>query len=103
MPDLDPAQCRARQQRLLEVMARERVELAVVTQHAHVQWLTGAYCPPTFQTLAALSFDGKLTLVSPEKPSLEASAADEVVTYEAKWHSTMRNDQQAAARLHPLR
>jgi len=78
-------------------MARQRVELAVVTQHAHVQWLTGAYCPPTFQTLAALSANGKLTLVSPEKPALNASAADEVVTYEGKRHSTMRNDQRAAA------
>lgn len=97
MPDLDPNLCRARQQRLLSLMAERGIELAIVTQHAHVQWLTGGYCPPTFQPTAMLSADGMLTLVSPVKPALAATAADEVITYEAKWHSTMRNDQRAAA------
>src|SRR5205085_8189374 len=40
--------------------------------------------------------DGHLTLVAPKKPVLEA-AADEVVNYEAQWHSTLRNDQRQAA------
>ena len=41
---------------------------------------------------AALDADGRLTLVAPEKWSGEA-AADQVATYSAKWHSTLRNDQ----------
>jgi Xaa-Pro dipeptidase len=97
MPDLDPALCRARQARLLQVMQEREVELAIVTQHAHVQWLTGAYCRWTFQPTALLTADGHLTLVSPAKPALAADAADEVISYQAKRHSTMRNDQRAAA------
>ena len=97
MPNLDPQLCRGRQQRLLEVMHERDIELAIVTQHAHVQWLTGAYCPWTFQPTALLAADGRLTLLSPVKPALTATAADQVITFEAKWHSTMRNDQRAAS------
>lgn len=84
--------CRARQRRLLEHMHRRGLDLAIVTQLEHVQWLSGVRFGWMFQPAAALSSDGKLILVAPQKAP-EVSAADEVVVYEAKRHSTLRNDQ----------
>lgn len=94
--DVDVDACRGRQARLIEIMRRHSLDLAVVTQNEHVQWLAGPRYAWTFQPAAALTIDGRLTLVAPNKPP-EVSAADEVLTYEAQWHSTMRNDQREAS------
>ena len=94
--EIDVAACRGRQQRLTEAMQQHGCELAVVTQHANVQWLAGPHFPWTFSPAAALTADGKLTLVAPQTPP-DSCAADEIMTYEAKWHSTMRNDQRQAS------
>jgi Xaa-Pro aminopeptidase len=88
--------CRGRQRRLTEVMQRHNVDLAVVTQIEHVQYLAGPKFHWTFSPVAALSVDGKLTLVAPKKEP-ETAAADEVLVYESNWHSTMRNDQREAS------
>jgi Xaa-Pro dipeptidase len=98
MTDLDynAAASRGRQQRLLKEMQSLRLDLVIVQQIEHVQWLTGARYPWTMSPAAALTADGRLTLVAPQKPTLEA-AADEIVTYEAQWHSTLRNDQRQAS------
>ena len=77
--DIDINACRGRQQRLIEVMRRLDVELAIVTQIQHVQYLAGPRFGPVFQPAAALSVDGKLTLDAPNKPP-EVAAADEVLT-----------------------
>jgi len=100
--DFDAAACRGRQQRLLAEMQRERLDLVIVQTIEHVQYLTGARYPWTMSPAAALAADGRLTLVAPKKPQLEA-AADEVVTYEAQWHSTLRNDQRQAASVELLK
>jgi Xaa-Pro dipeptidase len=94
--NFNPAHCRGRQQRLLAEMQRLKLDLVIVQTIEHVQWLTGARFGWVFSPLAALSADGHLTLVAPRKASAEA-AADEIVTYEAQWHSTLRNDQRQAA------
>ena len=94
--EIDQAACRGRQQRLLDLMHREEIDGVIVTQAAHVQWLTGAYVPWLFQSIAVLSADGKLTVAGPVKPKI-SGAFDEYVPYEAKWHSTLRNDQRQAA------
>src|SRR5436190_8950909 len=98
MGDLDynAAASRSRQQRLLAEMQNLRLDLVIVQTIEHVQWLTGARYPWTMSPAAALRADGHLTLCAPKKPVLEA-AADEVVTYEAQWHSTLRNDQRQAS------
>ena len=77
-------------------MQRLDVELAIVTQTEHVQWLAGPRFTWFFSPCAALSADGRLTLVTPG-PFADAAAADEVVPYEAKWLSTLRNDQRQAS------
>src|SRR5689334_15610343 len=104
MSDLDynAAASRSRQKRLLAEMQAQRLDLVIVQQIEHVQWLTGARYPWTMSPAAALRSDGHLTLVAPKKPVLEA-AADEVVNYDAQWHSTLRNDQRQASSVELLK
>lgn len=94
--DIQPAACRGRQKRLLEVMSRRGLDLVVVTQIEHVQWLAGPRFGAVFQPCAALSADGKLYLIAPNEPP-PVSAADEIGVYEAQWKCTLRNDQRAAS------
>jgi Xaa-Pro aminopeptidase len=89
---VDVAAARGRQQRLLAEMQRLELDLAIVTQIEHVQWLIGPRTAWLFSPCAALAADGRATLVVPQKFD-EPAAADEVVHYDAKWHSTLRNDQ----------
>src|SRR5438874_2980202 len=98
MSDLDynAEASRSRQQRLLAEMQSLKLDMVVVQQIEHVQWLTGARYPWTMSPVAALRADGLLTLVAPKKPVLEA-AADKIVQYEAQLHSTLRNDQRQAS------
>ena len=97
MSDLDfnADAVRGRQKRLLAEMQRLRLDLVIVQQNEHVHYLTGARYAWTFSPAAALWADGHMTLAAPKKPVLEA-AADELITYEAQWLSTLRNDQRQA-------
>ena len=92
MYEIDIEACRERQRRLIEVMQQREIPLVIVTQREHVQWLVGPWLAPTFSPAAALSIEGHLTLVVPREPA-EKVAADEVLVYEAKSQSTLRNDQ----------
>ena len=94
--DIDVSGCRSRQQRLLASLQQRDVPLVVVTQPEHVQWLSGLRFGWQFQTAAALSADGRLVVAAP-RPVSDSGAADEIVVFEAQWHSTLRNDQRAAA------
>jgi len=94
--DIDVAACRARQKRLLNHMHLNGIDLAIVTQHEHVQYLAGPRFAWTHSPAAALSSNGRLLLVAPNKPP-SLAAADDIVTYEAQWHSTLRNDQRRAS------
>ena len=93
--DVDLESCRKRQSRLVETLQRESLDGALITQNVHVQWLTGVYFPPVFSSSVFLSADGELTLISPhKKPPI--AAADNLERFDAKLHSTMRNDQSLA-------
>ncbi|MFO0870784.1 MAG: Xaa-Pro peptidase family protein [Pirellulales bacterium] len=96
LPQLDLATCRARQRRLLDAVSAYQLDLIVVTQIEHVQWLAGPRFLWYFQPSAALTPDGRLHLVAPRKWQGDA-AADDVARYDAQWHSTLRNDQRAAS------
>src|SRR4029079_14920470 len=104
MSDLDynAAASRSRQRRLLAEMQTLQLDLVIVQTIEHVQWLTGARYPWTMSPAAALRADGHLTLVAAQKPILEA-AADEVINYEAQWHSSLRNDQRQASSVELLK
>jgi Xaa-Pro dipeptidase len=95
-PLLDPAACRGRQTRLLAALADHDLDAVVVVSPEHVQYLTGHRWDDRFRPLAALVADGSSLLVCPDKPATEP-AADDIRTYEAKWRSTLRNDQRAAS------
>ncbi len=62
-----------------------------------MQWLTGVCVRYPFAPIAVLRPDGHLTLILPDRQIEERSAADEVIGYEAKWHSTTRDEQLAAS------
>ncbi len=94
--EIDIEACRVRQQRLLAQMESLGLDLVIVTRSEHVQWLAGPRFGWMFDPAAALWADGHLTLVAPDKVPDEA-AADDVLTYEAKWQSTVRNDGRAAS------
>ncbi|HEY2146477.1 MAG TPA: aminopeptidase P family N-terminal domain-containing protein, partial [Pirellulales bacterium] len=94
--DIDQAACRRRQRRLLDRMAELKVDLAIVSQIEHVQWLTGPRFDWKLQPLAALWADGTMVLIAPSDATGPA-AADDVLSYDAKWLSTLRQDQRAAA------
>lgn len=93
--EIDIEACRGRQQRLLERMRELELDAVIVTQTENVQWLTGQRFGWIFQAAAALRADGHLSIAAPENPPVEA-ATDQVATYEAQWHSTLRNDQRQA-------
>jgi Xaa-Pro dipeptidase len=94
--DIDVAACRGRQRRLLDRMAELKLDLAIVTQIEHIQWLIGPRFDWKVQPLAALRADGHATLVAPAEFN-EPAGADEILHYEAKWLSTLRQDQRAAS------
>lgn len=94
---VDVAACRGRQQRLLEEMGRIGLDLVLLTRHESVQWLTGAYVGQLFAPAAALDASGKVTLVLPSRKAAQTTAADEILPYEEKWHSTMRDEQRATS------
>jgi hypothetical protein len=93
---IQPEACRGRQRRLLEILRHRQLDLAIVTQTEHVQYLAGPRFGWVFQPAAALTAAGHLTLVAPNKPP-DVAAADEVVMYQAQKHSTLRNDQRQAS------
>jgi Xaa-Pro dipeptidase len=94
---VDIDSCRARQRRLLAAIEPLEAALAILTRRESVQWLTGVHVRAPFAPIAILRPDGNLTLVLPDRQIEEPAAADKVFGYEAKWHSTTRDEQLAAS------
>lgn len=94
--DVRPEFARRRQQRLLAEMRNRGLDLVIVCRTEHVQWLMGPRFGWVYEPVAALRADGEAILVAPNEPP-RASAADTVLTYEAQWLCTLRNDQRHAA------
>src|SRR4051812_45829571 len=94
---VDLEACRGRQQRLLDAIEPTGAELILLSRRESVQWATGAFVKAPFVPIACLRSDGHMTLVMPERQIAERTAADEVVGYEAKWHSTNRDEQLIAS------
>jgi Xaa-Pro aminopeptidase len=94
---VDLAACRGRQRRLLDAMASEGVELVVLSRRESVQWLTGVNIRAPYEPLAAIDAGGRVTLVLPSRQVSLTAAADDVIPYEEKWHSSLRDVQQQAS------
>ncbi len=95
--EVDVAGCRSRQKRLLAEMELQGWEWVLLTRSETVQWLTGAYVGPLFSPAAAMDRNGKVILVLPARKKEILVAADEVLAYEEKWHSTLRDEQRVAS------
>ncbi|MBB77237.1 MAG: hypothetical protein CMJ75_22245 [Planctomycetaceae bacterium] len=96
---LNPAFCRDRQQRLCRRLAELSIDCAVFISHANVQYLTGFRPHRLLHAIVALDADGTCTLIAPNSEPDDV-AADRIVTFEAQWHATLRQEQlEAGARL----
>jgi Xaa-Pro dipeptidase len=93
---VDAEACRGRQQRLLAAIEPLEVELTVLMRRESVQWLTGFRVPPPFESIAAITPAGHVTLVMPDRQIDSPAAADERLPYEGKWFSTIRDEQRSA-------
>jgi Xaa-Pro dipeptidase len=87
--------CKARQGRLLEIIARRRLDAIVVGLPAHVYYFS-AMLPSWLQQVAMIVFaDGRSALIWPNTIAAN-TAADVVRPYEANWFSTLRQEQPMA-------
>lgn len=93
---LDPDQCRLRQQRLCTQLSDRVIDRAVFVSHENVQYLTGFRPHRLMQAAVCLDAGGTCTLVAPNSVP-ELAAADQVLTFEAQWHATLRQEQTAVA------
>ncbi len=86
--------CRARQKRLLEVLAEEKLDGAIISRREHVYYFTG-FLHGRFNAAAVfIKADGRATLVGAGVP--EGMAADEVIPYEGGYLATMHSRQYEA-------
>lgn len=94
-PFLTQEYCRIRQHLLCGKMEDLKVDQVILSSQDNVHWLTGFRTSPMLSVAAILQSDGKCTLYAPNQQP-EYHAADEVVTFEAQWLFTMRQDQKSA-------
>ena len=90
---IDITACRARQQRLWNSQECSSLDSILATRTETVQWLTGAWVPPFFRSMAVLNRDGETVLVVPESCMSENFAADRVVSYPAQRLATICDEQ----------
>src|SRR4051794_33768122 len=91
---LDPAQCRVRQRRLLEHLAAHRLDAVVIGWPPHVYYLSAFLTGWLHQSALVLLADGRTWLATATTPA-QYTAADQVVSYEAQWFATQRQEQPA--------
>ena len=89
---LDVTQCRKRQERLRQRMAALELEAVVCGWAPNVYWLSGHWTWWQHQSAVILFRDGPTWLCTANAPVLDR-AADEAVSYEAQWMSTLRQEQ----------
>ena len=83
--------CRARQQRLIEVLHRNEMDGAIVSRRQHVYYFTGWLHNRNHAAAALIRADGEVTLVAADA-DVEV-AADKIIAYETEFLATMHNRQ----------
>src|SRR3954449_13081795 len=91
---LEGTYCRRRQMRLMQRMAEKNLGAIAVGQRRHVYYLTGHWTVWTQRSAAIVFSDGQVGPPGEKEPD-KKTAADQVVSYEAKWTSTLRQEQPA--------
>lgn len=90
--DLNPDLCRSRQQRLRQRLADRKLDRTILVSHENIQWLTGFRPHRLMRAAVVLDVEGGCTLAAPNQIP-ENAAADEIVTFEAQWLATIRQEQ----------
>lgn len=91
-PQLDLDLCRERQNRLRKVLAEAKADRAILTKSEQVQYFTG-FRPHHLMHAAVCIDESNCLLVAPnEEPARHA--ASKVVTFEAQWRCTLRQEQE---------
>lgn len=92
---LEINQSRARQRRLLDRVQARGLDALVLSQPKHAYYFS-TFQPHWAHECAIVIFaDGRSVLISANSPAKEA-AADEMQSFEANWHGTMRLEQPQA-------
>lgn len=89
---LDLTFCRQRQQRLLPLLAERKLDAVVVGSRHHVYYFTGFLTRWLHHSAFVLFRDGSSWLVRSHREESDA-AADHIVSYEADWLYTLRQEQ----------
>ena len=89
---LEPEFCRERQRRLRDAMQRLSVDCCVLSSQEAVQYLTGFRPHRLMSAAVFLNLDGQCILAAPNSEP-DGVAADRVVTFEAQWLATLRQEQ----------
>jgi len=89
---LDINQSRIRQKRLLDKMAEAKLDAIVVGLPHHVYYFSAFWTNWLHQSAFVLFADGRSWMTTPNAPA-KNTAADEVVSFEAQWMATLRQEQ----------
>jgi Xaa-Pro aminopeptidase len=89
---LQPEFCRSRQRRVLDLMQRWRLDAVVLGDPRNVYYLSGHRNFWLHESALVLFCDGRSLLVA-ANTAPDGVAADEVVTFEASWLGTQRQEQ----------
>jgi Xaa-Pro dipeptidase len=95
-PRLRAEHCLARQQRVREALHRLSADRAIFVSHENIEYLTGFRPHRLMQAAVCLETDGKCVLSAPNAAPEDATA-DVIVTFEAQWCATLRQEQAAVA------
>jgi Xaa-Pro dipeptidase len=91
---LDPHFSRQRQKRLLKVLQDRKLDAIVLGLPQHVYYVS-AHKPFWLHSSAFVLFADDRSLVTTANSPNESAAADDVISYEANWMGTQRQDQPA--------
>lgn len=90
--NLTPEWCRTRQHRVRSLLERLSLDRAIFVSHENIQYLTGFRPHRLMQGAVCLEASGRCSLAAPNTIP-EGVAADDVVTFEAQWLATLRQEQ----------
>lgn len=91
-PNLRTEQTLSRQRRVRDMLARLSIDRAIFVSHQNIQYLTGFRPHRLMQAAVCLETAGDCLLVAPNSEP-ENVAADAIVTFEAQWCATLRQEQ----------
>lgn len=94
-PDLCLKECRKRQERVRSILHQRSLDRAIIVSHENVQYLTG-FRPHRLMRAAVLISEDETVLCAPNSEP-EHVAADRVVSFEAQWCATLRQEQAEAS------